>query len=96
MDRDGSNKLQLSPGTDPKWSPDGSRILYKVFRSDGACCDIFVMDADGANQTKLAEQGGFHRWLPDGSKIVYFSSISGSYQIYRMDPDGSHKQQLTH
>lgn len=78
------------------WSPDGSRILYKARRADRECCDIFVMDATGANQTRLAEKGFFHRWLPDGSKIIYFSSISGSYQIYRMDPDGSNKQQLTH
>jgi len=53
------------------------------------------MNADGANQTKLAERGAFHRWLPDGSKVIYFASVGGAYQIVSMDPDGSNKQQRT-
>ncbi len=95
MALDGSGKTRLADGTDPRWSPNGTRISYKSSRPDDRCCDIYVMRSDGTENTLLAEKAFIPRWLPDGSKIVYFSEISGSYQIYSVNPDGSEVRQLT-
>src|SRR5437762_3299122 len=46
-DGSGVTNLSHSPGqdADPKWSPDGSRILFYSDRSGNK--DLFVMNADG-------------------------------------------------
>ena len=55
--------------------------------------DIWVMDADGSNQTNITNTSAADRlpaWSPDGTKIVYKSDVySGS--IFVMDADGSNK-----
>jgi len=35
------------------------------------------------------------KWRPDGEKIAYLSSVSGSSQMWEMNPDGSGKKQMT-
>jgi dipeptidyl aminopeptidase/acylaminoacyl peptidase len=47
----------------PSWSPDGSRITF--VRSTLTGSDIYVMDADGRNQTRLtSNEGSFYpSWL---------------------------------
>src|SRR5436309_1473813 len=51
MNPDGTNNTALTSGADPAWSPDGTKI---VFSRNVDCCrnsEIYVMDADGGNQT---------------------------------------------
>ncbi|MBA3523567.1 MAG: PD40 domain-containing protein [Geodermatophilaceae bacterium] len=69
-DPDGTDRVALTdvPGIDnnPAWSPDGTKI---VFRSDRTgFTQIWVMDADGANQTQLTtgnfEGGVDPAWQP--------------------------------
>src|SRR5262249_14078394 len=50
MNPDGSDRVRLTSGTDPAWSPDGTQIAF-VSR-DGAR-EILLMDADGSNQRHL-------------------------------------------
>jgi Tol biopolymer transport system component len=52
MNADGSsvNRLTAAWGSDPTWSPDGSKIAFT--RRDGNA-EIYVMDADGSNETNL-------------------------------------------
>jgi TolB protein len=55
MDADGSNPRNLTSnsagGGTPAWSPDGTKIAF-VFL-EGYHGDIWVMNADGTNQTRL-------------------------------------------
>jgi Tol biopolymer transport system component len=90
---DGSGGTQLTfgegPGSgrsQPDWSPDGTRI---AFTGPGPGTDIYVMNADGSNQTRLLNSvtmsGSDPSWSPDGTKIA-FTSGNG---IFAIDSDGS-------
>jgi len=76
----------------PEWSPDGSKIVFiKNY-------DIWVMNTDGSNQTKLTQGfgGDFLAWSPDGTKIAFGSQQKGdNYNICVMNVDGSNKIKLT-
>ena len=60
---------------------------------------IFVMDADGSNQTPLTTNTGdefWPDWSPDGRKIAFYSFIGdGNSEIYVVDSDGSNLTKLT-
>jgi len=60
--------------------------------------DIFVMDFDGSNETRLTTHLGYDdqpKWSPDGSKIVFMSGRDGNFEIYSMNADGSSPTRLT-
>ncbi len=72
--------------SDPRWSPDGSRIAA-VMQSRGLS-RIVILAADG----KLIDSFGATRainshpsWSPDGKRIYFSSERSGSPQIYVAD-----------
>lgn len=60
----------------PEWSPDGTQIAYaRCGRAELSNCDLFVMDADGSNRTRLTNtpdaQETWPAWSPDGAKILH-------------------------
>jgi len=60
--------------------------------------DIFVMDFDGSNETRLTTHPGYDdqpKWSPDGSKIVFMSGRDGNFEIYSMNADGTSQTRLT-
>jgi Tol biopolymer transport system component len=56
---------------------------------------IYIMDADGANQQKIADEAWRPVWSPDGTKIAFYSDRDGKTEIYVMNADGQHQQKLT-
>ncbi len=81
----------------PVYSPDGTKILYVGDGGFGPYNtklgpDIWVMDADGGNQTNLTQTKGVDDdpiWSPDGSKIVFVSHrFGGTRQLMVMNADG--------
>jgi Tol biopolymer transport system component len=55
----------------PQYSPDGARIAFTVW-TDGELEQVWVMNADGSEETQLTEYGGtYPSWSPDGASIVY-------------------------
>jgi Tol biopolymer transport system component len=81
---------------DPAWSPDGKKIAFASNR-DGHDLQLFVMRADGGNQTDLVADppdGASDRgpaWSPDGKRIA----ISRGIRIYVVGTDGSDPTNLT-
>ena len=69
----------------PSWSPDSTRIAFTRHS------EIWVMNADGTNRTKLLDNGQCPVWSPDGTKIAF---ISKEGYIWFMDTDGSNQRKL--
>ncbi len=83
-------------------SPDGKRVAYAVtyysVRQNKSNTELFVMDADGGNNTQLtrdAWQEGEPAWTRGGAKLAFLSNEGGSSQVWEMNPDGSGRRQLT-
>ena len=109
IDPDGGNRraLTTAPGKyyAPEWSWLGTQIVFSSSRDDpnptscNPCnTEIYVMNADGSNQTRLtndpAADGNPH-WSPDGTKIVFDSNRTGGGDIYSMNADGTGVTRLT-
>ena len=104
MARDGSDVRILSENGDhwPRWSPDGKKVVFFSTRtpdgSDNADAEIYVMNADGSNQTALTDnavEDQVPNWTPDGRIIWSEVSPTTRYDLWIMNADGSGKHQLT-
>jgi Tol biopolymer transport system component len=95
VEPDGSNLRELTGGSYPNWSPDGTELAF--VRQDADEVDLSVMSSDGSNLNNLLDlptdpaPNSGPAWSPDGTKIAF-----ESYEdIYTMDSDGSNQTQLT-
>lgn len=94
-DADGSDQRMLvqksSNCSDPDWSPDGARIVFSTFLRHEGSLEYFVniVDADGSPPMVLCG-GKEPAWSPDGGRIAFARSQDGLYDIYTIDPEGSH------
>lgn len=98
MNGDGSDPRQLTfgPGdkTQPRWSPDGSRVLYvthggKDDYGNDLGLDIFVFSADRSgepvNLTRSPGDDLDPAWSPDGSRIAFTSTrVNDLKQVFVM------------
>lgn len=98
----GTGRTQLTADAldaTPTWSPSGNQIAFvRDAGSSNGNDEIFVMDANGANQTDISNNPADEEdpsWSPDGSRILFVSIRNASHQIFVMDPDGSDVAQLT-
>ena len=65
MNPDGSSPVRLTSDAggngEPSWSPDGSKIVFASFRDHDV--EIYVMHADGSQQTRLTHMlGTYEHW----------------------------------
>ena len=80
--------------SDPRWSPDGTKILYTSKESGNY--DVYIMNADGTGEIRLTTYSGIDIagcWYPN--RIAFTSTRSGNYDIFMMREDGTNIQQLT-
>lgn len=102
-------RLTHTDGLDitPRWSSKGDKIAFASNRDADHGYQIYIMDADGANQHRIgATQPGdnTHPDLsPDGQRIVFQSKrdtnanqMDDNIDIFIMDIDGDNVEQLTH
>ena len=100
MRSDGSERLNLTRhparDVDPRWSPDGKRIIF-VSNKD-VTPNVFIVNRDGSDLSNLSQgpgQDSSASWSPDGRKIVFQSDRDGKMDIYTIDADGSNPVNLT-
>ena len=81
----------------PSFSPDGKRIIY-LSREGGGYGDIWIIDNDGSNRTRLTftEKGGmFPSYSSDGEKITYSAwNDIGFTDVWIMNADGTNQTRI--
>ena len=109
IEPDGENLQRLTHGGvdrnyNATWSPDSQSIAFASFREAPG---IYIMDANGGNQRRLANQpqsGRTPSWSPDGKQIAFSDIILGGHQdplfggtrdIYTVNVDGSQLRRRT-
>ena len=100
---DGSMMTQIGSGYNPRWSPDGSKILFHKPAGDNM--DIWMIKPDGTELTQLTTDSADDKdasWSPDGTKIAFSSNRQGSYatdlnfDIWVIDLQVNQRTQLTY
>lgn len=98
---DGSSLAALTAADEnsgsPSWSPDGKQVAYRVTK--GPVRGLRILDLATGKSRKLetgSEYDVFPDWSPRGDWIAFTSKRDGDYEIYRIRPDGSSLQRLTH
>jgi Tol biopolymer transport system component len=82
------------------WSPDGKKLVFTGGRKGetGDYRNLWSVDVETKVETPLTPPGTLDdgpEYTPDG-KYIYFNSVrTGTMQIWRMRPDGSHPEQVT-
>jgi TolB protein len=82
----------------PRWSPDGSRIVFAGHDGSGLAYDVYVIAADGTGLTRLTTlgQNGSPAFSSDGARIAFDHAVPGGGTVLHvMDADGSGLQQIT-
>jgi len=93
MDYSGANlrRLTFSGFHDaPTWAPDGKKIAFTA--QHNGKFDIFTIDLDGSNETKISGvlpgSNRYPVWSPDGSQIIFVNSRGAMSNIYRIPANG--------
>jgi RHS repeat-associated protein len=94
MNADGSGQTNISNSglndTQPSWSPDGTKIAFT--RATATSAHVFVMSANGANQTQLTFTADpFHdeqaAWSRDGLKLAFVSTRDSVVETWQETDD---------
>lgn len=104
---DGTGLETVLPDVDPRsdfsgqaWSPDGKKLVFASNLGGNANYDIYTMDLDGGNLTRIVGDSGGDfapSWSPDGTQVVFQAKRSGvtGWDLYVVNVDGSNERNLT-
>lgn len=94
-----STTLEISPDSNPKWSPDSSKILFfGPYDMANNTQELFVIRADGsglANLTPPINDTFQVSWSFDSTSVALVeSAIEGGYVLTVVDASGLNRQEL--
>jgi dipeptidyl aminopeptidase/acylaminoacyl peptidase len=94
--------LNMERISDPRVSPDGTRVVFTVRSTDMAANrgrnDLWLASVDGTGLRRLTTHEASDtsgRWAPDGKSIYFLSTRSGSSQVWRLDFAGGEPAAIT-
>ncbi len=97
MNADGSQQRRLTraPGYDggPFFSPDGQRIVWRHFETNGVVADVFTMKLDGSDVRRITDFGCMS-WAPffhpSGEYLVFTANKLGfaNFELFIADAQG--------
>jgi Tol biopolymer transport system component len=95
---DGSNLRRLTSGggKEPRWSPDGKRVVFVSSRSGQS--DIYVLSVDTGSAQRLTSDAATHlkpSWSRDGRFIYFSSDRTGRPQIWKAPVEGGDPVPIT-
>ncbi len=97
VDPNGANlRFMNIQGINPKWSPDGKRIVFASNKFGNY--EIFTLSVDGSDLMRLTSreaQDVEPAWSPDGRFIVFTSNQDDNWNLWVIKPDGTGLTQLT-
>lgn len=91
-------RLTTEGGAFPQWSPDGSRIAFFSRRDGNGDAELYVMSADGSNQTRLTHNPAndfVSSWSPDGRRLAFARTDASGSQIWILDLTTMTETQVT-
>ncbi|MHC4579798.1 MAG: TolB family protein, partial [Planctomycetota bacterium] len=104
------DRLTSSKAGDPRWAPDGSKIVFLVA---GTGAGIVTIEPDGANQTVVIAKPANKKtrsfrlirphWSPNGTHLIYGYTVENFHHgrlsftgdVYRAVADGTYQTNLT-
>src|SRR6476620_5302391 len=97
MDADGNNvrRLTTTLGYDggPFFSPDGKRICWRQFSTNGAVAEVWTMNIDGSDKREITRLGAMS-WAPfyhpSGEYLIFTTNRHGfaNFELYLVDVEG--------
>lgn len=78
MNADGTRQHSLVSGSAPRWSPDGTRLMYiATGQPSGMQLWVRLMDGDGGTTqlTHVTEAPTEPEWAPDGAQIAFRMNV---------------------
>ncbi|MEK6772410.1 MAG: M28 family peptidase [Bdellovibrionota bacterium] len=93
----GKKRLTNTLGYDggPFFSPDGKKITWRRFATNGATAEILTMNVDGSDQKQITQMNALS-WAPffhpSGDYIIFTSSVLGysNFELFIIDSEGKH------
>jgi Tol biopolymer transport system component len=102
FDRDGKRESKSGEplfGGNPRLSPDGQRIVARLFDFQAGSTDLWLYDSTLTRKTRFTFDPAFDSnpvWSPDGSHIIWSSDRKTrlTYDIYQKDASGARNEEL--
>ena len=89
VNNNGTGVTRLTDNTvnedNPDWSPDGTKIAFQRYDTANTEYDLYVMNDDGTNASKIADGATDPIYDPNGKHLLFVSSN----QLKIMNADGS-------
>jgi len=83
--------LAFVPATHAAFPGQNSKILFASERDEPGNVDLYSMDPDGSNVTRLTTDPAPERnarWSPDGQRIIFQRQVSGTWYVINADGSG--------
>lgn len=81
----------LGKGNNPRWSPNGEKILYQITMDDGhsvISSDLYLTNFDGTEKLQLTKTQYVHEmrpsFYPKGNRIIYDTDLLGEIRTMKV------------